>query len=180
MAFGFSCSDFSCSDFPPPSSALLIHSAHLSIASQPRALRLLSLLPFPECYVKLSPEVERFGAQVLLCQEQTLPPDPQGLHRGTVPRELGGVGCALLHLAGAWGAWPPVSVTALASLALAGGGRVGASTAGIQRGAAWSGAGGIWMQGSARLGFWGVVQDLLCNHLSFLACFPACMASRQG
>lgn len=62
---------------------------------------LLSLLSFQEHYMKLSPEVERLGAQVLLCREQTLPPDPQGLCRGADPRELGGVGCALLHPTGA-------------------------------------------------------------------------------
>ncbi|XP_009584451.1 PREDICTED: ectonucleoside triphosphate diphosphohydrolase 7-like, partial [Fulmarus glacialis] len=44
-----------------------------------------------ERYVKLSPEAERLGAQVLLCREQTLPPDPRGLCRGVDPRKLGGV-----------------------------------------------------------------------------------------
>lgn len=79
--------------------------------------------------MKLSPEAERLGAQVLLCREQTLPPDPRGLHRGADPRELG-VGCALLHPAGARGMWTQVSVTDLASSASAGGSRASTSTAG--------------------------------------------------
>lgn len=41
--------------------------------------------------MKLLPEAERLGAQVLLCQEQTLPPDARGLGRGADPCELGGV-----------------------------------------------------------------------------------------
>lgn len=51
---------------------------------------------------------------------------------------------------------------------------------GVQGDTAWSGMGGIRMQGNARLGFWGWYRTPLCNCFFFLACFPACMASRQG
>lgn len=83
--------------------------------------------------MKLSPEAERLGAQVLLCQEQTLPLDPQGLYRGADPCKLVRVGCALLHPAGARGMCLWVSVSDLASLASAGGSRAGASAAGYKR-----------------------------------------------
>jgi len=83
--------------FPP--SPAPICSAQPSTASPPRALCLPSLLPFPECYVKLSPE--RLSAQVLLCREQTLPLGPGGLCRGADPHRLGGVGRALFQVLGA-------------------------------------------------------------------------------
>lgn len=66
MAFGFSCSAFS------SSTALLSTSF---VTSPPRAV---FCFPFPEHCVKLSPEVERLGALVFLCQEKPCLQSPRG------------------------------------------------------------------------------------------------------
>lgn len=69
MAFGFSCSDF-----PSFSSTYSLSTSFHRVPTSSSVSR----LPFPERRVKLWPQAERLGAQVLLCREQTLPPEPWG------------------------------------------------------------------------------------------------------